>query len=86
MRAGQTRPVRHRPVRHALAEVTYAVHCAEMDSVTAPLGNRLSCADSEGAAEPGSLSDRGGNASDVDRRSAHETFSSSSLRTVEIYG
>jgi cyclohexanone monooxygenase len=65
---------------HRLVDVTeeseqsYSAHCAEMDSVTAPLRNCLSYYNGEGGAEPGSLAYYGGNAWHLYRRQAHETL------------
>lgn len=65
---------------HRLVEVTaeseqaYATHCAEMDSVTAPLRNCLSYYNGEGGARPGSLAYYGGNAWHLYRSRAQETL------------
>lgn len=65
---------------HRLVEVTaeseqaYATHCAEMDSLTAPLRNCLSYYNGEGGARPGSLAYYGGNAWHLYRSRAQETL------------
>jgi cation diffusion facilitator CzcD-associated flavoprotein CzcO len=72
---GRMRDQGHRQVDvTAEAESTYAAHCAEMDSVTAPLRNCLSYYNGEGGAEPGSLAYYGGNTWHLYRRRAQETL------------
>lgn len=56
------------------AEQMYAAHCAEMDSVTAPLRNCLSYYNGEGSAQPGSLAYYGGSAWHLYRNRAQETL------------
>lgn len=56
------------------ATQAYATHCAEMDSLTAPLRNCLSYYNGEGGARPGSLAYYGGNAWHCYRSRAQETL------------